>query len=171
MLDPGEAFIAMTSCICTRNIVIDPVSKRSMQAGLALAFTILATDGEAKLDTVPAIAVSLFGWESDRAPTLDSPARLINLVPRLSRIAASEGEGRVVTAMEAPGFNTIYLELESNAHRFWIAAGSTNVRVGNVVRFFGDQVIAMDNFESKALKRTFERIYFVSAITVEEIDP
>lgn len=135
----------------------------------ALAMSTIAIEGKAA--SFQRSPTALFGWEIIRQPAAASLRDLANSKFRSQRVMASESEARVVTVMEAPGFNTIYLELESSAHRFWIAAASTDVRIGNIVRFSDDQALAMENFESKALKRTFDKIYFVSAVTVAEIDP
>lgn len=170
MLDPWEAFIAMTTGVSNERIARSAASKGSLQVGLTFTFTMSSMNVEAAINTAPAIAISLFGWQVEEPPSFALPGPYLASVPDSSSVIASESEGRVVTAMEAPGFNTMYLEIEANARRYWIAAASTDVRVGSVVRFFGDQAIVLENFESKALKRTFERIYFVSAITVEEVE-
>lgn len=57
-----------------------------------------------------------------------------------------------------------YMELEASNKRFWIAAPTTKVKVGDRVRFVESMV--MENFNSKSLNRTFDRIIFVSSATV-----
>lgn len=150
-------------------MAIDNICHR-WRARSALLVLVAATAASAKPEANQQPAPPQFGWQA-------STATKAPLTPPIGRRAhtltdaASESSGRVITVMEASGFNTVYLELESGAHRFWIAAGITDVRTGNRVQFSRDQATAMDNFESKALKRTFDRIYFVPAITVAEIDP
>ncbi len=77
--------------------------------------------------------------------------------------ASSPSEGKVLSSMNASIYT--YMELEaSNKKRFWIAAPTTKVKVGDRVRFVESMV--MENFNSKTLNRTFDRIIFVSAATV-----
>ena len=76
--------------------------------------------------------------------------------------AMSPSDGKVISAMNASIYT--YMELEANNKRFWIAAPTTKVKVGDRVRFVESMV--MENFNSKSLNRTFDRIVFVSAATV-----
>lgn len=76
--------------------------------------------------------------------------------------AMSPSDGKVVSFMNASIYT--YMELEAGAKRFWIAAPTTKVKVGDRVRFVDSMV--MENFNSKSLNRTFDRIIFVSSATV-----
>jgi len=160
----------MTTRICTRGAV----AKRKTDCGLRVSCVLLVAaataSADAKLEASQQFPMSQFGWQSGPAMTV-SPMFPMAISSNASTASADESTARVITVMEAAGFNTVYLELESGARRFWIAAGTTAVRAGNIVHFPRDQATAMDNFESKALKRTFDRIYFVPAVTVAEIDP
>lgn len=71
-------------------------------------------------------------------------------------------EGKVLATMDAPGYT--YMELANTEKRFWIAAPTTRVKVGDRVRF--DQSLVMKNFNSKTLNRTFDQIIFVNSATV-----
>ena len=75
----------------------------------------------------------------------------------------SDNEGIVVTTMDAGGYT--YMELENSGHKFWIAAPTTQVSIGDHVRFFESMV--MTNFTSKTLNRTFGTIVFVSSTQVK----
>lgn len=133
---------------------------------IALAIT-AAGNAHAKSDPGKHSHQDLFGWAGDAAVGSAAPAEQMPSLAAPSG-ALLEHEARVISAVEAPGFNTMYLQLESSSKRFWIASRTADVTVGNVVRFSADQAVAMDNFESKALKRTFERIYFVPTIIVAD---
>ncbi len=76
--------------------------------------------------------------------------------------AMSPTEGKVVSSVNASIYT--YMELESGNKRFWIAAPTTKVKVGDRVRFVDSMI--MENFNSKSLNRTFDRIIFVSSATV-----
>ncbi|SEK68537.1 hypothetical protein SAMN05216387_102363 [Nitrosovibrio tenuis] len=80
-----------------------------------------------------------------------------------SATAAMPGnEGKVLATLDAPGYT--YMELANTDKRFWIAAPTTRVKVGDRVRF--EQSLVMKNFNSKTLNRTFDQIIFVNSATV-----
>lgn len=92
---------------------------------------------------------------------------LLNPLPAVANPAgaaksAASSEGRVLATLDAPGYT--YMELENSGKRFWIAAPTTRVKVGDRVQFV--QSMVMNNFASKTLNRTFDRIVFVTAATV-----
>jgi hypothetical protein len=71
-------------------------------------------------------------------------------------------EGKVLSTLDAPGYT--YMELANTEKKFWIAAPTTRVKVGDRVRF--EQSLVMKNFNSKTLNRTFDQIIFVNSATV-----
>ena len=71
-------------------------------------------------------------------------------------------QGKVVTNMIAGGY--IYLEVEANNEKVWLAAPEMKIKNGETVEYSGDMV--MQNFTSKALKRKFDKIIFVDAVKV-----
>ncbi|MDQ3186769.1 MAG: NrfJ-related protein [Pseudomonadota bacterium] len=71
-------------------------------------------------------------------------------------------EGKVLSTLDAPGYT--YMELANTEKRFWIAAPTTRVKVGDRVRF--EQSMVMKNFNSKTLNRTFDQIIFVNSAMV-----
>ena len=77
---------------------------------------------------------------------------------------AASSEGRVVATLDAPGYT--YMELENNGKRFWIAAPTTRVKVGDRVNYV--QSMVMNNFASSTLNRKFDRIIFVTSATVQK---
>lgn len=108
-----------------------------------------------------------FGWDTTPL-TVESAVVRENKFDARTNGMRGDHEAVVLSTMEAPGFNTVYVELESNGKKFWIASRLTQIQVGNMVRFSGENLVGMDNFESKALKRTFEKIYFIPSLTVVE---
>lgn len=68
-------------------------------------------------------------------------------------------EGIVVSTIDTTGYT--YMELKNGDKVFWIAAPTTQVKVGEHIRFVESMV--MNNFSSKTLNRTFNRIIFVSS--------
>jgi len=73
-------------------------------------------------------------------------------------------EGIVASVLETTGYT--YMELENGSRLFWIAAPTTQVKVGDHVRFV--ESMAMTNFSSKTLNRTFHRIIFVSSTMIKK---
>jgi hypothetical protein len=71
-------------------------------------------------------------------------------------------EGKVLSTLDAPGYT--YMELANTEKRFWIAAPTTRVKVGDRVRF--EQSMVMKNFNSKTLNRTFDQIIFVNSAAI-----
>lgn len=68
--------------------------------------------------------------------------------------------GTVVETMDAAGYT--YVLLDTAAGQRWVAAQQTSVAVGDTVQT--NQGMAMHNFTSRALNRTFDVIYFSGAL-------
>lgn len=120
-----------------------------------------------RAEQIIAPQIAPFGWDSTPL-SVESGVVRDNKLDAASNVIRGDHEAVVLSTMEAPGFNTVYVELESNGKKFWIASRLTQIQVGNMVRFSGENLVGMDNFESKALKRTFEKIYFIPSLTVVE---
>lgn len=73
-------------------------------------------------------------------------------------------EGIVVSVLETTGYT--YMELENSGRLVWIAAPTTKVKVGDHIRFV--ESMAMTNFSSPTLNRTFHRIIFVSSTMLKK---
>ncbi len=76
--------------------------------------------------------------------------------------AGASHKGKVISTMDAAGYT--YIEVEEKGQKLWVAAMQTKLKAGDEVEFADSQ--PMVNFTSKTLNRTFERIYFVSALRV-----
>jgi len=76
--------------------------------------------------------------------------------------AAASHKGKVVATMDAAGYT--YLQVEEKGQKIWVAAAQTKVTIGDEVEFPDSPV--MQNFTSKTLNRTFDKIFFVSTLRV-----
>lgn len=82
---------------------------------------------------------------------------------RLKEIPAGTGhKGKVLQVMEAGSYT--YLEVEEKGQKLWIAALKTKLSKGDIVEFPDSK--PMERFESKTLKRTFDKIIFAESIKV-----
>lgn len=75
--------------------------------------------------------------------------------------AAPVTHSGVVIEMITAGVYT-YLKIDENGNKFWVAAPKAVATVGARVVF--TEQLWMSNFESKALKRTFDKILFVNGV-------
>lgn len=71
--------------------------------------------------------------------------------------------GKVVSSIDVPTYT--YVEVSQGSKTIWLAANTTTVKKGDMVRF--DDGMKMTNFYSKSLKRTFPSILFVSHFVVD----
>ena len=82
---------------------------------------------------------------------------------RLKEMPAGTGhKGKVLQVMEAGNYT--YLEVEEKGQKLWIAALKTKLSKGDIVEFPDSK--PMEKFESKTLKRTFDKIIFAESIKV-----
>jgi len=71
-------------------------------------------------------------------------------------------KGKVVSTVNAAGYT--YVEVDEKGQKMWIATMETKVNTGDIVEF--PETSPMLNFQSKSLKRTFDKIYFVPGIRI-----
>jgi hypothetical protein len=69
--------------------------------------------------------------------------------------------GKVLQTMDSGGYTYVYVQKKSG-EKVWVAAPTTAVVVGTQVSFQGG--MEMVNFESKSLKRKFDKIVFADAV-------
>lgn len=91
--------------------------------------------------------------ESDKVPLSDAPA-----TPAGANASAPAGAlaGPVLQKLDAPPYS--YLLVKTTQGETWTAVPQAAVAVGANVRVYNPML--MTQFESKALKRTFDEIYF-----------
>ena len=83
-------------------------------------------------------------------PPAAQPVEVTQSVPR----------GEVLSVQPAAGY--MYLEVKFESGNLWVAAPVADVKVGDQVEWSGGSL--MKNFSSKTLERTFDEIYFASAV-------
>jgi hypothetical protein len=71
-------------------------------------------------------------------------------------------KGKVLSAIDVPQYT--YLEVIQNKKTLWIAGPTVAARKGDIIRF--DDGMAMSNFHSKTLNRTFPSISFVNNVVI-----
>lgn len=71
-------------------------------------------------------------------------------------------KGKVVSTMNAAGYT--YIEVEEKGKKLWVAVMEVNVKVGDDVEFPDSP--PMENFHSKTLNRTFDKVIFSPGIRV-----
>jgi hypothetical protein len=76
--------------------------------------------------------------------------------------SASVFEGTIKETMNSGGYT--YVLVKTATEEVWAAAPETTVKVGDKASF--PSGMAMENFHAASLKRDFDVIYFVSALTV-----
>lgn len=121
----------------------------------------------------------LFGWFSNQQTNVE-PKKTDKVLPNSAKAEKSTltpppkvlpmpltgDDATVVAAIEATGYNTIYMELENGGKRFWIASSKLDVKTGDRVRYSKEKAVRLINFTSKSLNRTFDNIYFVNEVAV-----
>ena len=75
---------------------------------------------------------------------------------------AADHKGKVVSTMNAAGYT--YIEVEEKGKKLWIAVMETKVKPGDEVEFPDSP--PLENFQSKTLNRTFDKIILSPAIRI-----
>jgi hypothetical protein len=82
-------------------------------------------------------------------------------VEKSSQPEAEALSGKVLQTMDSGGYTYVYIQ-KINGEKVWVAATAAPVKVGSQVTFKGGMEMA--NFESKSLKRKFDKIIFADAV-------
>jgi len=80
-----------------------------------------------------------------------------------SQPAAQPLSGKVLQTMDSGGYTYMYVQ-KKNGEKVWVAVMTTPVTVGSQVSFKGG--MEMVDFESKSLKRKFDKIFFADSAAV-----
>jgi hypothetical protein len=127
-------------------------------AVVAFAVVALAAAGCQKKEEAPK-AVAPQGGMPAQVPAGGDPHA--GLKPQ--EIPAGVGhKGKVVETMNAAGYT--YVQVEENGQKLWVAVMETKVNVGDTVEFPDSP--PMINFQSKSLKRTFDKIIFAPGLRI-----
>jgi hypothetical protein len=74
----------------------------------------------------------------------------------------ADHKGKVVSTMDAAGYT--YIEVEEQGKKLWVAVIQVKVKAGDEVEFPDSP--PMENFQSKTLNRTFDKIIFSPALRI-----
>ena len=80
---------------------------------------------------------------------------------KTTQAGAEPLSGKVLQTMDSGGYTYVYIQ-KKNGEKVWVAATTSPVTVGSQVSFKGG--MEMVNFESKSLKRKFDKIIFADGI-------
>jgi hypothetical protein len=130
-----------------------PRKRRIFVKKSALVFTLLAA--------VLMIALAGCGEKKETAET--APAATAEATPAQAPAQASNPniwKGKVLETMNSGGYS--YVHLDTGSEKIWAAGPETEISVGQTITM--DKGMAMPQFHSKTLDRTFEVIYFVGSI-------
>ena len=75
--------------------------------------------------------------------------------------AAENLSGKILQTMDSGGYTYVHIQ-KKNGDKIWVAVTVTPVKVGSQISFKGGAEMA--HFESKTLKRTFEKIVFADGV-------
>ena len=75
--------------------------------------------------------------------------------------------GKVVDTMDSGGYT--YVQLEQAGKKIWVAVVQMKIKKGQTMTF--KQGMVMENFESKTLKRKFDRIVFSDGVLEQKVEP
>lgn len=82
---------------------------------------------------------------------------------KLKEMAPGSGhKGKVLQVMDAGSYT--YLEVEEKGQKLWVAALKAKVSKGETVEFPDSK--PMENFQSKSLNKTFDKIIFADSLKV-----
>ena len=73
-------------------------------------------------------------------------------------------KGKVLETMDSGGYT--YVQIDEKGQKLWVAAMQTPVKVGDTIEFPDSP--PMVNFQSKTLKRTFDKIIFAPGLAVNK---
>ena len=137
------------------------MKKQLMIAIAIMAFFVAGCQDKPK--EMPSAAVPQGGMSSQQMPAMpgQNTPHGGGVMPPIQPAAASH-KGKVVATMDAAGYT--YLQVEEKGQKIWVAAAQTKVTIGDEVEFPDSPV--MQNFTSKTLNRTFDKIFFVSTLRV-----
>ena len=129
-------------------------------AVILLAVVTLAAMGCKKKEEAPKTVAPQGAMPGQQAPAPGGDPHA-GLKPQ--EIPAGAGhKGKVVSTMNSGGYT--YVEVEENGQKLWVAVMETQVKAGDIVEFPDSP--PMLNFQSKSLKRTFDKIIFAPGLRI-----
>lgn len=137
-------------------------------AVVILAVVTLAATGCKKKEEAPQGMAPQGGMPAQQMPGQQMPATAPGGNPHAGLkpqdIPAGVGhKGKVLETMNAGGYT--YVQVDEKGQKLWVAVMETKVKIGDTVEFPDSQ--PMVNFQSKSLKRTFDKIYFAPGLRID----
>src|SRR5512139_213353 len=119
--------------------------------------------------SIAALSLALVACgEQQKAPEVAKPsAQAPAPAPAAPPTASPAKSGKVTETMNAAGYT--YVQVDTGTEKFWAAAPETAVKAGDTVAV--PEGMPMPNFQSKALNRTFDVVYFVPGLMVNGATP
>ena len=102
--------------------------------------------------------------QAPEAQAPQAPATVQAPVPAEPAAQAAVKKGMVAETMDAGGYT--YMLVDDGTAQTWVAILQTNVAVGQEVSYYDGMV--MENFFSKTLDRTFDKLVFSSGLSGEQ---
>lgn len=128
-----------------------------------LAIVALAATGCKKKEEAPKGMAPEAGAPAQQMPAGATPGGDPHAGLKPQEIPAGSGhKGKVLQTMDSGGYT--YVEVEENGQKLWVAVMQTKVKVGETVEFPDSP--PMVNFQSKTLKRTFDKIIFAPGLRI-----
>lgn len=134
---------------------------RTVLALLSLAVTVLALLTLAAI-TRPAVAAPQASAGAAAKPAVALPAGHVPIAASPADIQLTR-KGKVLEVIDSPMYT--YLQVSGDKEPVWLASYKIDVSKGAVVRY--SDGVAMSNFHSKSLNRTFDTIVFVDRVVPE----
>jgi len=132
-------------------------------AVVILAVVALAATGCKKKEEAPQGMAPQGGMPAQQMPAGVAPGGNPHAGLKPQEIPAGAGhKGKVLETMNAAGYT--YVQVDENGQKVWVAVMETKVNVGDAVEFPDSP--PMLNFQSKSLKRTFDKIIFAPGLRI-----
>jgi hypothetical protein len=132
-------------------------------AVVILAVVALAATGCKKKEEAPQGMAPQGGMPAQQMPAGVAPGGNPHAGLKPQEIPAGAGhKGKVLETMNAAGYT--YVQVDENGQKLWVAVMETKVNVGDAVEFPDSP--PMLNFQSKSLKRTFDKIIFAPGLRI-----
>ncbi|MEH6628815.1 MAG: GW dipeptide domain-containing protein [Motiliproteus sp.] len=112
-------------------------------------------------------SIWLSGCSDDSEKTAKSPEKTNAPAAQVQAKQHAANEGLVLDTLSSGGYT--YVEVEQNGNKLWLAGSGSNINKGEVISW--GQAALMQNFTSKTLNRTFDKIYFVSSFIGKSAAP
>ncbi len=111
--------------------------------------------------------ILLGGCSEDSEKVANTSEKATTPAAQVQAKQLAANEGHVLEALTSGGYT--YVQVEQNGNKFWLAGSGAAITKGELISW--GQAALMENFTSKTLNRTFDKIYFVSSFTGKATTP